>query len=119
LPDVVFSPASDALLSHNAISQPVGGEIGDGVTTGSLIKKQQPVYPMVAKMAREQGVVVIGATIGPDGRIHDAEVLATPSPLLAKSAEDAVKQWQYKPYLLNGAAVEVETVVNVTYSLGR
>jgi protein TonB len=70
-------------------------------------------------MAHEQGVVVLGALIGTDGRIHDLDVLVSPSPMLAESAVDCVKKWEYKPYLLNGVPVEVETIVNVIYSLGR
>jgi len=76
-----------------------------------------PVYPLIAKMNREQGVVVLAAVIGPDGKVHDLEVLASPSSMLSQSALDAVKTWEYKPYLLNGQPVEVETIVNVTYSL--
>jgi TonB family protein len=116
--DIALSPPADAALSRSAAGQPIPGESADGVAIGSLVKKTQPVYPMVAKMAREQGVVVIGAVIGTDGRVRDLEVLAAPSKLLADSAVNAVKQWQYRPYLLNGVAVEVETVVDVTYSLG-
>jgi len=73
----------------------------------------------VAKSMHQQGTVVLGAVIGTDGRIHDLEVLASPSPLLSDSAKDAVKRWVYKPYLLDGAAVEVETTVNVIYSLSQ
>lgn len=116
--DAMLSPASDAVLAHAVVSRPSSGQSDDNVTKGSLVKKTQPVYPMIAKMAHEQGVVVLGAVIGTDGRVHDVEVIASPSPVLADSAVDAVKKWEYKPYLLNGAAVEVETVVNVTYSLG-
>jgi TonB family protein len=115
--DAMFSPPADATLEQRAES-PHGDSQGD-VTTGSLVKKTQPVYPLASKMAREQGVVVLGAVIGADGKIHDLEVLASPSPLLAESAVDSVKKWEYKPYMLNGQAVEVETIVNVTYSFGK
>jgi TonB family protein len=116
--DALLIPTADAVLARTAASQTSSGQTGNDVALGSLVKKTQPVYPMVAKMAHEQGVVVLGAVIGADGRIHDLEVLASPSPLLAASALDAVKRWEYKPYLLNGVAVEVETVVNVIFALG-
>ena len=117
--DAALKPAADSIPTRATVSQPVPGETGDGVTAGPLVKKTFPTYPMMAKMARQQGVVVLAAVIGTDGRVRDLEVLSSPSPLLADSAVKAVKQWEYKPYLLNGAAVEVETVVNVYYSLGR
>ncbi len=62
--------------------------------------------------------MVLQATIGTDGGIHNLHVLSSPSPLLAVSALWAVSHWEYKPYLLNGEPVEVETTVNVIYSLG-
>ncbi|MGA2887233.1 MAG: energy transducer TonB [Terracidiphilus sp.] len=115
--NTIFMPPTDATLEQRAPSP--HGDSQDDVTTGSLVKKTQPVYPLASKMAREQGIVVLGAVIGTDGRIHDLEVLASPSSMLAESAVNSVKKWEYKPYLLNGVAVEVETVVNVTYSLGN
>jgi TonB family protein len=117
--DAVLIPSVDAVLARAAVSQTTPGQTGNDVTVGALVKKTQPAYPMIAKMAREQGVVVLAATIGTDGRIHDLEVLASPSPLLAESAADAVKRWEYRPYLLNGVQVKVDTVVNVTFALGR
>ena len=83
-----------------------------------LVKKLTPVYPEMAKRLREQGTVVVGATIGIDGKIHGAEVVIAPSELLGAAALDAVSHWEYKPYLLNGEPVEVETTVTVTFSLG-
>lgn len=116
--DGALVPPSDAVRSDEVITQPnpVGS---DNIAMGSLVKKTQPVYPMIAKMSHEQGIAVLAATIGTDGKIHNLEVLSAPSPLLATSAVDAVKKWEYKPYLLNGMPVEVETIVNVTYSLGQ
>jgi TonB family protein len=113
----VFVPPADATLERPA-PNPLG-DSQSGVATGSLVKKTIPVYPLVSKMAGEQGVAVLAARIGTEGKIHDLEVLASPSPLLAESAVESVKKWEYKPYLLNGVAVEVETIVNVTYSLSR
>jgi TonB family protein len=117
--DPALSRAVNAVVAHEPVSQPAIGQSGANAKTGSLVKKTQPVYPAMAKAAHEQGVVVLAATIGIDGKIHDLEVLSTPSPLLADSAVNAVKKWEYQPYLLNGQAVEVESIVNVTYSLGN
>ncbi len=115
--NAVFTPPEDASLQQRKSALRDTGQTG--VTVGTLVKKAPPQYPILSKVAREQGVVVLAATIGVDGRMHDIEVLSSPSALLGRSALEAVRQWEYKPYLLNGVAVEVETVVNVTFSLGR
>jgi TonB family protein len=115
--DAVFNPTPDATVQPRIISRLPEGQ--SGVTRGELVRKVPPVYPMVSKMAHEQGVVVLAALIGTDGRIHDPEVLVSPSSALAESAADCVKKWEYKPYLLNGTPVEVSTTVNVIFSLGR
>jgi TonB family protein len=108
--DAAFSPPADAILERHVTTP-------QDVATGSLVKKTIPVYPLTSRMNHEQGVVVLAAVIGTDGRVHDLEVLASPSSMLSQSAVDAVKTWEYKPYLLNGQPFEVETIVNVTYSL--
>jgi TonB family protein len=91
--------------------------ISGGLMVGSLIKKEQPVYPQDAKDARASGTVVLQATIGIDGEIHDLHVVSAPWPSLAASALWAVSHWEYKPYILAGEPVEVETTVNVIYTL--
>lgn len=113
--DPAFSPPADAVLEKAAPQ----GNVQGGVMVGSLVKKTIPDYPLMSKMNHEQGLVVLAAVIGTDGRVHYLEVLASPSPLLADSAVDAVKKWEYKPYLLNGQPVEVETMVKVYFNLGR
>jgi len=117
--DAALVPAADAVLERLTVDHLSARQSGDDVTKGELVTKTPPVYPLVAKSMHQQGTVVLGAVIGTDGRIHDLEVLASPSPLLSDSAKDAVKRWVYKPYLLDGAAVEVETTVNVIYSLSQ
>jgi TonB family protein len=92
--------------------------IGAGIAVGMLMKKVVPIYPQDAKDARVDGRVVLQAIIGTDGRIHDLRVQEAPWPSLAASALWSVSQWQYKPYLLNGQPVEVETTVNVIFKLG-
>ncbi len=117
--DAALSPALDAIVMRAPLIQPISGELGDNVTKGALVKKMPPIYPAAAKMAGVQGVVVLGAVIGTDGKVGDLEVLISPSPMLAKSALDTVKTWEYTPYLLDGKAVEVETTINVIFSLSR
>lgn len=117
--DAAMTPAADAVLVSPPAAQPNGSGSVGGVAVGRLVKKVQPEYPEVAKMARVQGEVVLGATISKEGRIENLEVLASPSPLLTVPALDAVKSWEYMPYLLNGEPVEVETIINVDFALGR
>jgi TonB family protein len=94
-------------------------QLNEGVTTGMLLKKQVPVYPQDAKDARASGKVILRGTIGRDGAIHDLHIEETPWPSLAASALWSVSHWQYKPYLVNGEPVEVETTINGIYTLGR
>jgi periplasmic protein TonB len=90
--------------------------VSQGVTQGLLVHKVEPAYPKIALAARITGVVQLHAIIGKDGNIKELQALSGP-PLLIPSAIDAVKQWHYRPYLLNGEAVEVETSVTVTFQL--
>jgi len=83
---------------------------------GNLVHRIQPSYPEIARQARVQGAVVLGAVISKDGRIENLRVLRG-HPLLAKAAIDAVSQWRYRPYYLNGEPVEVETQVTVEFQL--
>jgi len=94
-------------------------QIASGVMQGMLLVKQTPIYPQDAKDARVSGTVVLRALIGMDGSIHDLRVVSAPWPSLAASALSAVSHWKYRPYLLNGEPVDVETTVNVIYSLGK
>ncbi len=96
--------------------QPQRVRISQGVTRGLLIHRVEPVYPTLAKSARVQGEVVLKAIINRNGDIEDLQ-LVSGHPMLVQSAIDAVRQWRYKPYLLNGQPVEVETTVTVIFSL--
>jgi protein TonB len=91
--------------------------ISAGVATGMLIQKTTPVYPPIAKAARVSGTVVIQATISKTGTIENLHVVSGPA-MLQSAALDAVKSWRYRPYLLNNEPVEVETTVNVIFTLG-
>lgn len=92
--------------------------VSQGVTEGMILSRVNPVYPAVAKAARTDGVVVLKAVIGRDGTIQNLQVASGP-PLLAPAAIDAVRQWRYRPYLLNGEPTEVETTINVIFRLGQ
>jgi periplasmic protein TonB len=91
--------------------------ISSGVMFGNLLEKTVPQYPAIAKAARIQGTVVLQATISQNGVIQNLRVISGP-PMLQQAAIDAVGSWRYKPYLLNGAPVEVETTINVVFNLG-
>jgi protein TonB len=92
--------------------------ISSGVMAGNKISGENPAYPAIAREARIQGTVVIAATISKIGSIENLRVVNGP-PLLAAGAVSAVRTWRYKPYLLNGLPVEVETTINVVFNLGN
>ncbi len=83
---------------------------------GNVISKVPPVYPADAKAAHVEGSVVMAAHIGRSGHVEDLAVISGPQPLQA-AAVDAVKQWVYRPYMLNGQPVEVKTVVTINFNL--
>lgn len=90
--------------------------VSQGVSQGLLIHKVQPQYPPLARQARIQGTVVLQALIGKDGSIQNLHVVSG-HPMLTNAALEAVKEWRYKPYYLNGEPVEVETTINVNFTL--
>jgi len=91
--------------------------VSSGVAAGQLIVPIQPHYPVIAVEARVQGTVVVSALIGGDGRIASLRAISGP-PLLIPAALDAVRQARYRPWTLNGQPVEVETTINIVFSLG-
>jgi len=92
--------------------------VSQGVAVGLLLFHPAPVYPAIAKAARTSGTVVLAATIDHEGKIANLRVLSGP-PLLRQAAFDAVHQWRYRPYFLNNQPVDVETTINVNFSLGN
>ena len=90
---------------------------GGQVTAASIITQTHPVYPPLARQARIQGTVVLHAIIDKDGKVAQLEVVSG-HPLLVQAALDAVKQWRYKPTQLNGDPVEVDTTIQVTFTMG-
>jgi protein TonB len=99
------------------VATPQRVRVSQGVTQGLLIKKVQPNYPPLARQARIQGSVLLQAEISKDGTIENLRLISG-HPMLAPSAIEAVKQWRYKPYILNGEPVEVETQITVNFTLG-
>jgi protein TonB len=91
--------------------------VSQGVTQGMKVHDVTPQYPQMAKIARVQGPVVLAAVIGKDGAIQNLRVVSTASPLLNQAAVEAVKQWRYRPYILNGEPVEVDTTITVNFTL--
>ncbi len=87
-----------------------------GVMDASLIRRVQPEYPPIAKAIHLSGSVLLRAVIGTDGEVHEIEVLSG-NPILAEAARAAVRQWRYRPTMLNGQAVEVETQITVNFVL--
>jgi len=92
--------------------------VTSGVSQGLLVKKVAPLYPSDARAQNIQGVVLLKAIIDKEGNIANLELI-TGHPLLAPAAIEAVKQWKYRPYLLAGQAVEVETQIQVNFTLMR
>ena len=92
--------------------------VAQGVAQGRLIRMVTPVYPDSAMQKRIVGRVILQAVIGKDGRIKDLRIVSGPSEL-AQPVFDAVQMWEYRPYLLEGEPVEVETQITVNYQLGR
>jgi protein TonB len=91
--------------------------VSQGVTAGLLIRRVQPTYPAIARAARIHGTVVLHAIIAKDGSIENLQAVSG-HPMLVPAAIDAVQGWRYKPYLLNGTPVEIDTEIIVDFVLG-
>jgi len=91
---------------------------GGAVTAASLINRVNPTYPPLARQTRISGTVRLHAIISKDGSVQELQVLSG-HPLLVQSALDAVRQWRYRPTLLNGEPVEVDTTIDVIFSLNQ
>jgi protein TonB len=113
---VIGSVLSSTPVAVPKIATPQRVRVSSGVSTGLLIRKVPPTYPPLARQARIQGVVVLQAQISKEGNIQNLQLISG-HPMLAPAAIEAVKQWKYKPYLLNGEPVEVDTQVQVNFTL--
>src|SRR5271154_3748691 len=110
-----------AIISSTPVAAPKAAapqrvRVSQGVSQGLLVRRVQPNYPPLARQARISGTVVLHAVISKDGSIENL-TLVSGHPMLAPAAIDAVKQWKYRPYLLNGEPVEVDTEVLVNFTL--
>jgi TonB family protein len=118
-PPVVASIALPPPPAPEQSGKPTGPiRVSSGTMAGAVIKKVDPIYPPDAKASHVSGTVVLRATISKLGTIENLEVVSGP-PILIMSAVDAVKQWVYKPYLLNGEPTEVATTININYTFGE
>jgi len=113
---IVNSTANLSYMPKLQAVVPQRVRISQGVTTGMLIHRVEPPYPGLARAARISGNVVLKAIISKEGTIEDL-TLVSGHPMLVPSAIDAVRQWRYRPYLLNGQPVEVETTITVIFTL--
>jgi protein TonB len=97
--------------------KPTGpARISGGVMAGQILTKVQPVYPPIAKAAHVSGTVVLHAIISKTGSIENLSAISGPD-MLKSAAIDAVRQWRYKPYLLNGEPTEVDTTITVNFNM--
>jgi len=111
---IISQTQSAAVVPKVATPQRV--RVSQGVSEGLLVHQVKPTYPALARQARIQGSVVLQAAIGKDGSIQNLR-LVSGHPMLAPAAIDAVKQWKYRPYFLNGEPVEVDTQITVNFTL--
>jgi protein TonB len=123
-PDSAGPVGADNPFGH-AVPQPVVREahagpvrVAGSVEAGLLIFKKVPLYPQIGIAMRLEGTVVLQATISKSGTIENLRVVSGPA-MLQQAALDAVKDWRYRPYQLDGEPIEVETTVNVVFTLGR
>ena len=113
---VISSTNSLSAVPRFVPATPTRIRISQGVTKGLLIQRVEPAYPTLARAARVQGDAILSAVIDINGQITNLQ-LVSGHPMLVPAAIAAVKQWRYKPYLLNGQPVEVETTITVIFSL--
>jgi len=110
--EALFSPPPDATREARNLRIMISG----GVAQGMIASNPPPTYPADAKAARVTGTVVMAALISKDGRVENLQVTQGP-PMLRQAAMDAVRTWRYKPYLLNGEPVQVQTTINVIFEM--
>lgn len=103
---------------HHSTTHPSAVNVSPKTMEGNIITKVTPKYPVEAKEKRIQGIVVLNAVIDKEGNVAELKVDSGPKEL-RQSALDAVRQWKYKPYLLNGQPVAVKTTINIHYTLSK
>jgi TonB family protein len=115
---MISSPAANLMPVTSAVAPPGSIRVGGFVQQANLVSKTIPVYPPLAKQAQIQGTVALNALIGKDGHIENLSVISG-HPLLDQAAVEAVKDWVYKPTLLNGNPVEVVTQIDINFTLSQ
>ncbi|MGA7926766.1 MAG: TonB family protein [Candidatus Sulfotelmatobacter sp.] len=113
---VIGGIISSTPMAVPKVAMPTRQRVSSGVISGLLIRRVNPAYPPLARQARIQGQVLLRAQISKEGSIENLQLISG-HPMLVQSALDAVKQWKYKPYLLNGEPVEVDTEIQVNFTL--
>ncbi|HJZ97259.1 MAG TPA: TonB family protein [Candidatus Solibacter sp.] len=114
----VLPPPPPPVKKEEKPAAPKRITIGGNVQQAKLVRQPKPVYPPLAKQARISGVVHLAAVISANGTIQDLKVISG-HPLLIPAALEAVKQWVYQPTLLNGEPVEVQTQIDVNFTLSQ
>jgi TonB family protein len=112
----VSGVVSNAPGDQTSTAVPQRVRVSSGVARGLLVSKVDPMYPPDARDQRIQGVVILQATIDKEGNVANLQ-LVSGHPMLAPAAIEAVKQWKYRPYLLNGNPLEVNTQIQVNFTL--
>jgi protein TonB len=115
--DLFNSPLPPAPPVSSARENKAPIPVGGSVEAASLIHRVVPQYPEIARLTHVSGTIVLRAIIGKDGTVQELSYVSGPA-LLIKPAMDAVRQWSYRPTLLNGKPVEVETTIDVVFTLG-
>jgi protein TonB len=118
VPSAAPPPPPPPKKVEEKVATPQRIRVGGNVQQAMLVSQPRPIYPPLAKQARISGTVTLNAIIGKDGRIANLSV-AKGHPLLIQAALDAVKNWVYKPTLLNGEPVEVATTIDVNFTLSQ
>jgi protein TonB len=115
--DLFNSPLPPAPPVSSARENKAPIPVGGSVEAASLIHRVVPQYPEIARLTHVSGTIVLRAIIAKDGTVQELSYVSGPA-LLIKPAMDAVRQWSYRPTLLNGKPVEVETTIDVVFTLG-
>jgi protein TonB len=117
----IIAASSCAVLAQSPQPSPSASKspklrVAQAVAEGKIIKKVPPRYPIEAKRKHITGVVILDFTIDKSGNVEDLKMVSG-DPILTQAAVEAVRQWKYTPYLLNGDPVEVETTVKITFRM--
>ena len=112
-PDATEPPSRKLAVQSLPVT---AGRGGNGIKGGVILYHVPPIYPAAARAAHISGTVSIQATIGKDGTVQNPKILSSPDDSLSQAALDAVRQWRYQPYMLNGEPVDVRTTININFT---